>query len=76
MNISGKKVDVRMTRNVVELFYQGTRLASHPRLYDGLGSYSTTMDHMPPEHHEISYVEWRSFQKMGAKNGREYVCCC
>ena len=64
-----KKVDVRMTRNVVELFYQGTRIASHPRLYDGLGSYSTTMDHMPPEHRK--YLTWNGdrFRKWARKMG-------
>ena len=29
----GKRVEVRMTKNIIEVFYKGTRISSHRRLY-------------------------------------------
>ena len=51
-----QKVDVRITRNVVEIFYGGNRIASHVRLYGHPGQYSTVADHMPPNHQK--FIEW------------------
>ena len=53
-----KKVDVRSTESVVEIFYQGSRICSHRRLYGRTGQYSTNVDHMPPNHQ--LYSEWDS----------------
>jgi len=50
------KVDVRITRNIVEVFYQGTRIASHPRLHGHSAQYSTIPEHMPENHRK--YVTW------------------
>lgn len=50
------KVDVRVTRNVIEVFYNNHRICSHPRLYGRLGQYSTVEAHMPENHQ--SYVQW------------------
>jgi len=36
-----RQVDVRVTRNVIEVFYEGTRICSHVRLYDRQDKYST-----------------------------------
>ena len=36
-----RKVDVRLTRGAVEVFYDGSRICSHVRLYGHLGQYST-----------------------------------
>lgn len=68
-----KKVDVRSTRNVVEIFYQGTRIASHTRLSEGMGLYSTTPEHMPPDHQK--YLTWNGdrFRKWGRHIG-ENTC--
>ena len=51
-----RKVDVRLTRSTVEIFFEGRRIASHPRLYGRPNQYSTSEDHMPPEHQE--YLQW------------------
>lgn len=51
-----RKVDVRLTRSAVEVFFEGRRIASHPRLYGRPNQYSTSEDHMPPEHQE--YLQW------------------
>lgn len=51
-----QKVDVRITKNVVEIFFANNRIASHVRLHGHPGQYSTTTDHMPPNHQK--YIEW------------------
>jgi len=51
-----RKVDVRITRQVVEVFYNHQRICSHPRLYGHPGQYSTTQEHMPSDHQ--AYVQW------------------
>ena len=53
-----KKVDVRLTNNVVEAFYQGTRICSHIRLHGRAGQYDTNPDHMP-ENHRL-FGEWNA----------------
>lgn len=50
------KVDVRLTKNMVEIFYQHHRIASHPRLKGRLGQYSTSEIHMPEDHQK--YLTW------------------
>jgi hypothetical protein len=52
------KVDVRVTRNIVEVFYQNHRICSHPRLYGRHGQYSTVEAHMPEDHQ--NYVQWNA----------------
>ena len=64
-----RKVDVRITDMVVEIFYNHNRIASHRRLYGRKGQYSTVTEHMPPEHQQ--YLEWNGdrFRKWAAKVG-------
>jgi len=52
------KVDVRLTRSMVEVFYQNTRIASHRRLYGHPGQYNTVIEHMPEKHRE--YTQWNA----------------
>lgn len=52
------KVDVRITRNVVEVFFNNHRICSHPRLHGREGQYSTIVDHIPENHKE--YTAWNS----------------
>jgi len=65
-----RKVDVRLTRNVVEIFFDGTRICSHVRLYGRRGQYSTQESHMPPNHQQ--YIQWNGerFRKWAAKIGQ------
>ena len=51
-----QKVDVRLTKSTVEVFYNQNRIASHRRLYDHPGQYSTVEAHMPEEHQK--YLKW------------------
>lgn len=64
-----RKVDVRLTRNVVEVFFEGTRICSHVRLRGRRGQYGTQTSHMPPNHKE--YTQWNGerFRKWAAKIG-------
>lgn len=52
------KVDVRITRGVVEVFYKNHRVCSHPRLYGRPGQYSTIESHMPENHKQ--YTQWNA----------------
>lgn len=65
-----QKVDVRITRNIIEIFFDGNRICSHPRLYGRLNQYSTQQAHMPPDHQK--YVQWNGdrFRKWAAKMGK------
>lgn len=65
-----RKVDVRLTRNIVEVFFEGTRICSHVRLHGRRGQYGTQETHMPPNHKE--YTQWNSerFRKWAAKIGQ------
>lgn len=51
-----QKVDVRITKNMVEIFYGGNRVASHVHIHGREGQYRTVSDHMPPNHQK--YLEW------------------
>jgi hypothetical protein len=52
-----RKVDVRVTAKVIEVFLNQNRIASHPHLYGRKGQYSTIVEHMPADHQ--AYLEWR-----------------
>lgn len=52
------QVDVRVTRNVVEMFFNGHRICSHPKLRGREGQYSTTTEHMPADHQK--YTTWNT----------------
>lgn len=45
----GKTVDVKLSRNYVEIFYEKKQIALHLRLYGDKEWYATVPEHMPPE---------------------------
>jgi transposase len=51
-----QKVDVRLTAHTVEVFFDGSRVCSHARLYGKIGQYRTNEAHMPPNHK--LYIQW------------------
>ncbi|MGN1158325.1 MAG: IS21 family transposase [Agathobacter sp.] len=53
-----KKVNVRITKNMIEIYYEHSRICSHIRLKGKNGQYSTNPDHMPPNHKMAS--EWNA----------------
>ena len=64
-----KKVDVRLTKNTVEVFFDDNRIRSHRRISGRANQYSTNEKHMPPNHQK--YVQWNGdrFFKWAAKIG-------
>ena len=68
-----QKVDVRLTRNMVEVFFEGNRICSHKRLCGRKSQYSTITEHMPSEHRK--YAEWNGerFLKWDSKYGDNTV---
>jgi transposase len=46
----GRRLDVRVTSHVVEVFDGPNRVASHPRVRDTRGQYRTVEEHMPAAH--------------------------
>ena len=69
-----RQVDVRVTRNVVEVFFEGNRICSHVREHDKKDKYSTQDAHMPPNHQQ--YVQWNGdrFRKWATKIGAQTAC--
>lgn len=53
--LRGKRVDVRATTSVVEVFHKGRRIASHLRSHEA-GRFTTDRAHMPDAHRR--YAEW------------------
>ena len=53
-----KKVDIRSTERLIEIYYQGNRICSHRRLHGRMGQYSTNTDHMPKNHQ--LYSQWNA----------------
>ncbi|GEB78528.1 IS21 family transposase [Sporolactobacillus inulinus] len=47
-----RQVEVRLSDDLVEIFFNHMRVASHKRLYGKFGQLSTTRDHMP-DHHKL-----------------------
>ncbi len=45
-----KKVDVYLTDKIIEVFYQGQRIALHQRTYLKKYKFTTLEEHMPPNH--------------------------
>lgn len=64
------KVDVRITARVLEIFYHGQRIGSHPRHYGRPGHYETNPDHLPANHQ--AYLEWNAdrFRRWADKVGQ------
>ena len=64
-----KKVDVKVTDTIIEIFYNHNRIASHRRLKGRPGQYSTITEHMPEDHQK--YLEWNGdrFRKWSERIG-------
>jgi len=63
------RVDVRITRNIIEIFSEGNRIASHVRLHGKPGQYSTVEAHMPPKHQQYTKWDGDKFRDKAAKYG-------
>ena len=47
------RVDIRLTRNLVEVYYKHHRICSHKRLYGHPGQYSTNTDPVSYTHLDV-----------------------
>lgn len=64
-----KKVDVRLAKMTVEVFYGGNRICSYRRIYGKPNQYNTNEEHMPDNHQK--YIQWNGerFIKWALKIG-------
>ncbi len=51
-----QSLNVRMTDNLIEVYVNHNRIASHVRLHGRKGQYSTQQEHMPKSHQK--FLEW------------------
>ena len=56
-HLIGQQVDVRVTDRAIEIFRDGQRLASHPKLTGRLNQASVIDEHMPDKH-KLYLEEW------------------
>jgi transposase len=54
--LTKKELEVRITRNTIEIFHKAKRVASHQRSYDSSKRYITSREHMPKSHQK--YTDW------------------
>jgi len=64
-----RRVEVRITRRMVEVLFEGTRICSHVRLYGNQQQYSTQEAHMPPNHQQHAQWSGDRFRSWAAKIG-------
>lgn len=64
-----RKVEIRLTAKLVEIFYKQKRIAVHTRLYGRKNQYSTIVEHMPPEHQQFLTWNGDRFRNWANKYG-------
>lgn len=62
-----REVEVRLTRNTVEVFFEGGRIASHQRLHGQPGQFRIVPEHMPESHR--MYQDWNEEQFLSWAQG-------
>ncbi|MED4378589.1 hypothetical protein P9274_23470 [Schinkia azotoformans] len=60
-----ENVDIRLTTDLIEVYFKEARIASHKRLYGEIGQFSTNKDHMPDNH--------RLYLEHNPENNREWA---
>jgi transposase len=60
-----ENVDIRLTTDLIEVYFKEVRIASHKRLYGEIGQFSTNKDHMPDNH--------RLYLEHNPENNREWA---
>ena len=64
-----KRVDIRFSNKLLEIYYEGRRIASHKRLIGRRGQYSTITEHMPLNHQLYSQWDANRFRHWAQKCG-------
>ena len=68
---------IRSTLRVIEVFFNGERIACHVKNYDQRKRFITDKSHMPDNHKAVSDWSPQRFMSWAAKTGektREYIC--
>ena len=68
-NLIGERVDIRVTRTTVEVFYHGSRVASHRRLQTRQRDPLVKREHMPPEHQKYLTYNAEEFSRWAMSVG-------
>ena len=63
-NLIGERVDIRVTKTTVEVFYHGSRVASHRRLQTRQRDPLAKREHMPPEHQKSHIDDFLSHNRI------------
>ncbi|MCP5203923.1 MAG: IS21 family transposase [Pseudomonadales bacterium] len=63
-----REVEVRITRNTIECFHRGNRVASHPRSHQK-GRHTTVSAHMPESHRQAGEWSPERLMKWAARTG-------
>jgi len=74
---AGQIVLIRSTLRVIEVFFNGERIACHVKNYDQRKRFITDKSHMPDNHKAVSDWSPQRFMSWAAKTGektREYIC--
>jgi len=64
-----QKVNIRVTRTIVEVFFEGNRICSHVRITDKKEQCSTIDAHMPPNHQQHKQWNAEHFRNWADKIG-------
>lgn len=65
-----QKVNVRITKNLIEVYHNHVRICSHKRIYGHDGQYSTSLDHMPANHIKASEWDGKRFRNWERSIGK------
>jgi hypothetical protein len=71
----GKKVDVRVTRRTIEIFYENMRICSHHRADGFRDKYITEPSHMPDNHKKHGSWNGERFRTWAKKIGPSTLVC-
>ena len=64
-----KRVEVRITSTLVEVYYRKERVAIHQRLFGRRHQYATLPEHMPPNHQLYGLWDGNRFRRWAEKIG-------
>ena len=70
-DLIGEKVDMRLTSNTVEIFFHGTRVASHIRKQVAQREPIVNPDHMTPEHRKYLNYNTEDFMRWAESVGEK-----
>lgn len=68
-DVIGKEVNIRLTRNLVEVYFKGSRIASHMRETKALRNPIVNPEHMTPEHRKFLDCNGEEFSDWAAQVG-------